>query len=174
MEAKRVEDLIIYLDEYPAILSTATIHEAVEIFEDFQITVGTRQSLPRTLLVMNKQDHLVGLIRRRDLLRGLLPDYLEGDRLTYKKKWFDVKVDPNLTELSFEKLISHFRERAERPVRDIMLTEIITINYGDNLLKAVSLIVDNDITLLPIMNNSKVVGVVRSVDVFNEIAKHVL
>ncbi|MFC1729482.1 cyclic nucleotide-binding/CBS domain-containing protein [candidate division KSB1 bacterium] len=174
METKRVTDIMMYLDEYPAIINTATLRDAIELMNDFQIDFNGQKSLPRILLVMDKEDHIVGLVRRRDIVRGLLPDFIKGRQLEYRKKLFDVKVDPHLLELSFEKLTKNIKTRAETPISEVVTADIITVDYDAHLLTAIHKMVQNDITLLPVMNKGKVVGIVRSVDVFNEIAKIIL
>ncbi|MFC1562411.1 CBS domain-containing protein, partial [candidate division KSB1 bacterium] len=63
---------------------------------------------------------------------------------------------------------------AETPISEVVTADIITVDYDAHLLTAIHKMVQNDITLLPVMNKGKVVGIVRSVDVFNEIAKIIL
>ncbi|MFC1563356.1 HPP family protein [candidate division KSB1 bacterium] len=174
MEKVLVSDIMIYLDEYPAVINTATIREVIEKMETFQITVNESKSLPRVILVLDKKDRLVGFVRRRDILAGLEPSFLQSKMLKYQKKLFDIKIDPGLSELSFETLIKGLKSRCEKSVSEIMVTDIITINYDDHLIKAINLMVENDITFLPVMNKNKVVGVARSIEVFREIAKYIL
>jgi len=49
-----------------------------------------------------------------------------------------------------------------------------TIDHADHLMHAVSAFVEHDISLLPVLKDDRVVGVVRTVGVFNELAKLVL
>ena len=51
---------------------------------------------------------------------------------------------------------------------------VATINHDDHLMKAVSEFVQYDLALLPVLKDDKVVGVVRTVGVFEELAKLVL
>ncbi|MCP4723811.1 MAG: CBS domain-containing protein, partial [bacterium] len=119
-------------------------------------------------------DRLVGFVRRRDILRGLEPSFLQSKLLKYQKKLFDIKIDPGLSELSFEKLLKDLKVNSEKPVTDIMIEDIFTINYDEHLIKAISLLVENDITFLPVMDKGKVVGVIRSIEVFRAIAHYIL
>ncbi|MCP4728074.1 MAG: CBS domain-containing protein, partial [bacterium] len=101
MEKVLVSDIMVYLDEYPAVASTATIRDAVDKMANFQIDINNAKSRPRVVLVLDKKDRLVGFVRRRDILRGLEPSFLQSKLLKYQKKLFDIKIDPGLSELSF-------------------------------------------------------------------------
>jgi predicted transcriptional regulator len=46
----------------------------------------------------------------------------------------------------------------------------VTIDHDDHIMKAIYELVDQNISLLPVLKDDNVVGVVRSVDVLNEIA----
>ena len=73
-----------------------------------------------------------------------------------------------------EKMTEVFREAAERPVTDVMLPIKAKVSHDDNLIKAIDAMVKNDISLVPVVRDGRVAGVVRSVDVLHEIAQLVL
>jgi predicted transcriptional regulator len=171
MEAKRVGELMIQLDEYPHVGLEATLSEAIKVLENSSIEIAGRKSLPRMLLVFDKNSVLMGTLRRRDIMRGLEPEFLGHQPLYYKKKLFDVAVDPNIYELTFDKMVKGIKQRAERKVVEVMRPIKLTIDYDDHLFKAIYEIVDNNLSLLPVCIGNKVVGVIRSVDVFRELAQ---
>lgn len=174
MENIRAGDLMIPLDRYPHIPYWFTLRQAMVEMEKSELEINGRKSLPRVVLVFDETYRLLGTVRRRDILRGLEPHFLAGQPMEYRKKLFDVKVDPNLSLLSAEKLLAGLRERAERPVRDVMQPIKVTVDYDDHLVKVIYELVDNNLSLAPVLQESKVVGVVRSVDVFHEVAKLLL
>ncbi|OGP55592.1 MAG: hypothetical protein A2V67_18525 [Deltaproteobacteria bacterium RBG_13_61_14] len=174
METKRAGDLMIPLDRYPHIPYWFTLRQAMVEMEKSEIEIDGRKSLPRVVLVFDETYRLLGMIRRRDILRGLEPSFLTSQPLEYRKKLFDVKMDPNLSMLSPERLLEGLRERAERPVRDVMRPIQVTVEFEDHMVKVIYEMVDNNLSLLPVLQNGKVVGVVRSVDVFHEIAQLLL
>jgi CBS domain-containing protein len=136
-----------------------------------QILRKNQLSLPRVALVFDESvSELLGMLRRRDIMRGLEPRFLVSGSLEYRRKLFKVDVDPNLAELSFDKMIAHIRERANRLVREFMIPIKATIDYDDHIMKAMSEMVDQNVSLLPVLKDGDVVGVLRSVDVLNEIA----
>ncbi len=169
--AKRVRQVMIPRDDYPFVHPEDTLRRAVEVIEDSWLDVGGRRSLPRVLLVVNGAHELLGLVRRRDIMRGLEPKFLVSRPMEYRKKLFDVAVDPNLSELTFDRVVKGLREQAERPVRDVMLPITATIGPDDHLMKAVYEMVSLNLGLLPVVEDRTVVGVVRSVDVFHELAE---
>jgi len=174
LKAMRVGEIMIPLEQYPHVCDTCTLGEAITRMETSQLEVGGRRSLPRLLLVFDSDEQLVGLVRRRDVLRGLEPRFLQERPPEYQRRLFEVEVDPNLLELSSDHLIAGMKERAERPVRSVMVSDVVTIDYDDHIMKAIFEIVTHDITALPVVKDGRVVGVVRTVEVFHEVAKLVL
>ncbi len=173
-EVKRAGDIMIPLDRYPHLPYWFTLRQAMVEFEKAEIEVDGRKSLPRVVLVFNEQYQMVGMVRRRDVLRGLEPKMLVSKPLEYRKKLFDVKVDPNLSELSYDKMINAVREQAERPVSEVMQPIVVTVDHEDHLIKIIYEMVDKNLSLLPVLKDRKLVGVVRSVDVFHQVATFVL
>jgi predicted transcriptional regulator len=110
------------------------------------------------------------MLRRRDVMRGLEPRFLVGGSLEYRRKLFDVGIDPNLSELSYDTVIARIRTRANRLVKEFMVPIRATIDCGDHIMKAMNEMVEQNISLLPVLKKGNIVGVVRSVDVLNEIA----
>ena len=165
---------MIPLSEYPHLHQNQTLKEAIIKIEGFQIKRSGMVSMPRVLLVLDESHKLVGLARRRDIMRGLEPEFLVTKPLRIRKALFDIEVDPNLSEMQFDKLIHGLVERSKRPVRDIMRPAKVFIDINDHIGKAIYEMVDSNLSLLPVMMDDKVVGVVRSVDVFNEMAQLVL
>ena len=167
LEAMRVEDIMIPLDRYPQVTTDTSLAEAARVLKEAFLDLGNRSSLPRWLLVFTEQGQLVGSVRRRDIMRGLEPKHLLSEPLDYRKKLFDVKLDPDLSELSYDRLIREVREQAARPVKKVMKPLQVTIHHDDHLIKAIYEMVSYGVSLLPVLRERRVVGVIRSVEVFN-------
>jgi predicted transcriptional regulator len=103
-------------------------------------------------------------------MRGLEPRSLISKPLEYRKKLFDVAIDPNLSELSWDHVVSGIREQGRRPVSDVMRPIDAILNAEDHVIKAVYEMVSWDLSMIPVVDNGQAVGVVRSVDVFHELA----
>ncbi len=188
METICVLDLMIPIHDYPWIYEWQSLKEAIKKMSEWQIECGGRKSLPRIVLVFNKRDKLTGVVRRRDILRGLEPSILEEKPLRERKRIFDFRVGADVpdiskdkwlkgllerSQLSYEQLVHGIQERSSREVRDVMLPANVTIEADKHFLKAVYEMVDNNLSLLPVIKQGEVIGVLRSVEVFQEIA-HIL
>ena len=128
-------------------------------------------ALPRGSLVFDEVQELAGYVRRRDIMRGLEPQYLLSEPLEYRKKLFDVATDPNLSELSYDRVVKAVRQQAGRPISDVMRPIEATIDADDHIIKAVYEMLSLNLSLLPVMQEGQVVGVLRTVDVFNELTE---
>jgi len=168
---KRVAEVMIPLDRYPSVHPDDTLRQAVAVIEGAHLEVGRRRSLPRVLLVVENHEELVGILRRRDIMRGLEPPFLVSQRREYQKMFFDVAVDPNLSELPFDRVVKGVRAQADRPVRDVMRRVDATIHPDDHIMKAIYEMVSLNQSLLPVEQDGRVLGVIRSVDVFHELAQ---
>ncbi len=174
MNVKRAGDIMIPLDKYPHIPHWFTLRQAMAEMENSELEVAGRKSLPRVVLVFDEKYQLLGMVRRRDILRGLEPEFLLEKPLDDRKKLFDVDAQPYLDMVSFDKIIEAVRHRAERPVSEVMIPVVGTADFNDHLVKVVYEMNANRFSLLPVLRDGKVVGVVRTVDCFHEFAKVVL
>jgi CBS-domain-containing membrane protein len=174
METKRAGEIMIPLEQYPHVPYWFTLRQVVAELEKAEFVIDGKLSVPRVVLVFDEKYQLMGVARRRDIMRGLEPEFLAAKPLHYRKKLFDVKIDPNLSELSFDKFLNGIRERSERPVSDVMLPITATVDYNDHLMKVIYEMTSNNLSLIPVVHEGRVVGAVRSVEVFREAAKLIL
>ncbi len=151
-----VQDIMVPLEEYPCIAETLTLGDAV-LEMTVQLLRKKQLSLPRVALVFDDGFHdLLGMLRRRDIMRGLEPKFLVSGSMEYGRKLFDVEVDPNLMELTHDKVVAHLRKRAKRLVKDYMVPIRATINYDDHIMKAIYEMVHQNTSLLPVLKDSRV------------------
>jgi len=168
---RRAGEIMIPIDKYPHINYKATIRDAVKAIHKTNIKIGDHVSLPRAILVFDDEHHLLGIVRRRDIFKGLEPKFLRTMARPHRRQLFDVEVDPNLIVLTSGKVSKAIQEQAEHPVTEIMHHITATIDFNDNLAKIVYIMLNRNVALLPVLKDNKVVGVVRSVDVFEEVAE---
>ncbi len=171
---RRVGEFMVPIEKYPSVRDKDTLRDALVAIEQSQLEVALRKSLPRAILVFDEIDVVVGYVRRRDIMRGLLPRYLVSEPLEYDEKPFEVEIDPNLSELSYDRTIRAIQEQADRPVSDVMCPIETIIDADDHLMKAVQEMVSLNLTLIPVLHDGRVVGVIRSVDVFHELARQLI
>ena len=92
-----VQDIMVPLEEYPCIPETLTLRDAIMAMA-VQLLRKGQMSLPRVALVFDDGfSDLLGLLRRRDIMRGLEPRFLVGGSLEYRQKLFDVEIDHDAT-----------------------------------------------------------------------------
>jgi CBS domain-containing protein len=165
----RIGDIMIPLDGYPCVAADATLAEAMDVLATFQIDFRGQRSLPRVLLVFDVGDRLLGTVRRRDIMRALEPQHLVSRPLEYRKKLFDVAIDPNLTELSYDRIVTGIVANSRRPVRAIARPIDVALDVDDHIMKGIYEMVSYGLTLLPVRERGRVVGVVRTVELFGEV-----
>jgi CBS domain-containing protein len=163
---KTVKDSTILLERYPHIQETQTLHDGVQVIQSF--THGENNRLKYSeLLVINDQNQLVGRLTLQDILQGL------DKRLVAvpKAKGFEGKGAeyPNLAILWEESFYLECSQKASRPIRDFMSPAKRYVKGSDSLLKALSMMLYTHETLLPVVEEKRVIGVIRIEEIFKAI-----
>ncbi|MFC1680002.1 hypothetical protein ACFL2T_07335 [Elusimicrobiota bacterium] len=166
MELDRAKDLMIPVQEYPHILYTAPLCEAIAVLERAQLDVDGKKSLPRTILIFDEKKELVGCVRRRDLLRGADPETLVSLMLPALALNKDA-VRPEIPQEVLERI----RANLQRPVSDVMTPIKNSVDYRDDVIKMANKLVEANTSFLPVMKVHVVVGVVRTVEILHEMFK---
>lgn len=172
MKTKTAGEIMIPLDKYPHIPYWFTIRQCVAEIHHAELEVGGRKSLARAVLVFDEKYRLLGMVRRRDILRGLEPEsIISGSRAKHPKKLFEAPPDPELLEISYETLLKEVPEKADQPVSVIMAPIENKLEADDHILKIIYEMSESRQSMLPVMKDNIVVGVVRTVEIMNEISK---
>jgi CBS-domain-containing membrane protein len=175
MTSKRVGDIMIPLEKYPHIPYWFTLRQAIAELEKSVLDIGGRKSLPRALLVFDEKYQLLGVVRRRDILAGLEPRFMQKTHIDHEKALFDLSIDPDLANFSFDETeLDTIREQSGRQIKEVMQSIETSVEFEDHLTKAIYFMLLKDLTLLPVLKQGQVVGVIRSVDVFHEVASVLL
>jgi CBS domain-containing protein len=166
----RARDIMVPIDKYPAVRVDATLADAARVLSNWHIDMRGSVSMPRILLVMTADDHFAGVVRRRDILRGLAPSFLVGSAADHPELLFDVEIDPNLTELLSGRASEKLRAKARTPVGEIADSVVATLHADDPLIRVIQQMVRHNQPLLPVVEGDDVVGVVRSLEVLATVA----
>lgn len=158
----RVRDMM--KDDYETIRLGATIHEAVEKLTDLD-RKSKEHGIPgaQSLLVIDEEGTLAGIITMFDILRGIEPPFL--------------RESEHLAAITWDGLFGELVQQAEnKTVEDAMTPgrEVISVSPDDRLMKVVELMVKNGFSRLPVLEEGKVVGMVRLYDVFHEVGREML
>jgi len=151
----KIEDLIIPLSDYPHMPYWGTLREAIA-----QLNVAYETG-HHTVLVFDEGYKLVGMLSRRNILKGLVPksanQYSEGIPIFWDAL-----------------LASGTEEQLALPIKDFMSKVKSSMDPKDGLLKAAYILLEENTVVIPVMEAEKVVGVVRMDDIFHEITNVVL
>jgi CBS domain-containing protein len=174
MENIHAEDIMIHLDRYPHVPHWFSLRQAIIEMEKTQFEVGGRKSLPRVVLVFDEEYRLMGMVRRRDILRGLGPDAMQESRERAGEKDPGLSRDLRSPRAAGQTKIEEIRRRAERPVSEVMIPIRVTLGSDVPLMEIANFMVINDVSVVPIVKGGKVVGMVRSTDVLHRIGQAII
>jgi|GEM_PF-319429 len=162
---KKVKDLMIPLEDYPHIPYWFTLRQAMAIVREAAIKFeGTFE--PRAVLVFDEKYQLMGMLTLRDVVRGLEPRFAEDKGL--------IKSDPSLAVLVGDMFGPGMKEASQKPVSEVMSPIKVTVNGDDPITKALFLMIKENVGMMPVLQDNKVVGMVRMNELFKEISDVVL
>jgi CBS domain-containing protein len=142
--SKPVSDLMSRPSRWPQLRADATVEDALKILrilsEDKKLEHG--HSTP---LVMDDDYNLLGFIRLTDLLKSV--------------RHLCVKTDEPC-EIS----------KADMPLREIVTRFAGSVTSQDSILKALDIMMDNDVSLVPVMKDGKLEGIIKLGDIFNTVS----
>jgi CBS domain-containing protein len=105
-----------------------------------------------TMAVVDEQGELVGVVTEAELLRAMLPSYSElQDNLQYM--------------MDFEYLEDRAQMVEDEPVRNIMVRGAVSVDENAPMMRVVSLFLLKSASHIPVVRDSKVVGVVTRADI---------
>jgi CBS domain-containing protein len=162
---KKVQEVMIPLQDYPHIPHWFTLRQAVAMVRESAIKYAGVFEL-RVVLVFNEQYQIVGLLTLRDLLKGLEPGFLKETDL--------VKVDPELAIVMGDLFGPGMKKQAERPVSEVMSPIKVSVKPDDSLAKALFLMIHENVGMMPVIGDNRVLGMVRLTDLFQEVSQAIL
>jgi CBS domain-containing protein len=176
MLRKKLKDLMIPLDRYSTVHPEATLKEAVQGLRQSYCQLETgicTEAGPRSVLVVDRQNQLVGMLDFRSILKVLIPEVAGG--LTKRLEALGATIAfAESSYSSFDEAAGGFNARvlqnAQVKVKDIMLKVRGKIDVGAGLIDALKLIFRNNITKIPVYEGDKLIGIVRDTDLFLAVA----
>ncbi len=163
-----VRDFTIPLDRYPHLNENQTLQDAITQIRSF--TVGENDRMRYScLLVVNDQNQLVGRVTLKDLFHGLAPRLVEATKV----EKFEGKGSefPNLAILMEDSLFADCKQLSQKKIGEFMGKIPLFIKADTPLLKGLALMLSNDNTPLPVVDNDKIIGVIRLEELFTEITR---
>lgn len=168
MITKAVKDIYVSSAEYPHIPSEYSLGEAINIFKKH--VIARKQCIKPIVALVFKGNKIVGTLRMRDVLKGLEPDFLKqargvqgfvGDRSELSVIWDTLFYEGS-------------RLIAEKPVTEAMEPIKAVLRPDDSIVKAAYVMINSDLLVVPVMDSDKLVGIVRMIEVFDELSGNIL
>ena len=166
----KVKDIMVPLSSFSSIREDRTVADVLEVvLQSFATAVTTstvQETLHRSILIMDRDEDVVGVITFTDLLRGLEPTYV---RLLNESP---VVADSRyLQSPSFSGMFTIMaRDLASTQVREIMSEAPPVIGADANLMEAVSTLLNKGLRRLLVTEGDNIVGVIREQDLVLEMA----
>jgi CBS domain-containing protein len=168
--SKVVKDVMTGIFEYPHVPYWFSIGQAIRIVKVSFLSTK-KFTDPMAVLVFDEKYNLMGTLTLKDILRGLEPRFLKPSS-TAQVATEDESALSLIWDTLFEK---GAKDLAEKPVSDIMSPAKYFVEPGDPITKAAYLMLHHDLVLLPVLENKKkFIGLVRMIEVFDEISNAVL
>ena len=133
--------------------------------------------LPRYLLLRNADNELIGVVGRRELLKGLIP-HLNRDRESAQQIQTWVPFGGKTPSEIFIRWTSLFSpaalEASKESVKTVMVPIRGTVQTDDSLSTVISTMLCHGIDLVAVLDDKQVVGVILMTEIFDIVAQFVM
>jgi CBS domain-containing protein len=174
----KASDVMLTLEQYPNCQGNCNIREAIVALSASAIKLEDGHFiLPRYLLIRNADDELVGVVGRRELLKGLVP-HLREDHETAAYIQQLVPFSGGTPSEIFIRWTSLFSKAAldasKESVRTVMVPIRGTVQADDSLSTVITTMLYHGIDLVAVLDGTKVAGVVLMTNIFDIVAQFVM
>ena len=121
----------------------AVMHEAAEIVAFSQAT---------ELMVVDDDGSFVGVLSALDILKAAMPDVDE------------ITAEGGTVETAMNLFVSRGHTLAAAPIEPVVLVEPITVRPDEHLGVAVTVMIDQRIRMLPVVDDGRLVGTISRAD----------
>ena len=175
MKKVNVKELMVPIEEYATVSGEATLFEAVLALEEAQKAFDPSRHKHRAILVLDRENHVVGKLVMIDILMALEPKYgeLEAEGVLSRSGFSPEIIKCMLKDnLLWNEPLEFICSRAtELKVRDFMQVpeDCGYLNENATLDEAIHQLVTCRYESLLLTRDAKVVGVLRLSDVFTKV-----
>jgi len=168
----KVKDMMVPIDDYAVTTTDKLLKEAVpELMRIYcQVETGKcTEAGHRTSLVLDGHRKLVGILDFKSILKVLIPEIaggISGKLQSLGISMAFAEADAHDMDSSKQGFRSRVRQNAQTRVGDVMLKLRGTIDADAGFLDALKMIYRNKVTVLPVFEGDKLVGVLRDSDLF--------
>jgi CBS domain-containing protein len=175
MKMKCARDVMLPLEAFPYIPHWFTLRQALAELGGTAAPRNSPKNTPWIILVFNAQSEFLGIVQRQDILRGLNPE-MPGKARGIVSSYSPTRSDPNLSRMGFsaEKGLQEIKNHIERPISEFMTPVQIMVEDDDPILLAIYMMIEYDLTFVPVTQENRIVGVIYVEDALNEVVASVL
>ncbi|MBO8128675.1 MAG: CBS domain-containing protein [Peptococcaceae bacterium] len=160
-EIVKVKELMLPIEEYSTVYEDDTVDHAIDVLhESFRYDKNFLMG-HRSLIVLNREKHPVGILTLRNILSAMNFD--------------EVMLDLQYSTASWASFYNwHTQNWTKLKVRDIMRNAgVIHVHPDTSALEAIKIVAQKGVNVLPVVENHEVVGVVRTIELFDFIAHRI-
>lgn len=164
-----VAAVMVPIAEYTVLRYDMTIRDAIgalrESFTSKMATSRLMETGHRSVLVIDQDGVLAGLLSIRGLLKAIMPAYLTAakpstaDALQYSPMFWSNMFSTQIRQLS------------DRQIKTVMSPPPVTIKASANLMEAAYMMLDKNERRLAVLSKGELVGVIREQDLFFEMER---
>lgn len=167
---KKIKDIMVGVFEYPHIPYWFSVSQAIKMVKVLFLDTK-KYPEPMAILVFDEKYNLLGTLTLKDILKGLDRKFLK----TAAKTKSPEKQEKDLSLLLDALFDKESKELAEKPVGEVKAPAKYFVEPDDPIKKAAYIMLRHDLILLPVLENKKkLVGLVRMIEVFDEISNAIL
>jgi CBS domain-containing protein len=175
MKSHKVKDLMVRISEYASIHKNANIKEAIRSIESETNYYNKGPYRHHSLIVIDDNNDVVGLLSQIDIIRALEPRYnMLGDERWFSRSGLSREVLNTLFDsykLWEQPLEMMYKAMGEMKVEDFMqeTTEGEFVSENDSIYDACHRVIMGRHRSLLVTRNRKIVGILRLTDLFNSL-----
>jgi CBS domain-containing protein len=169
---QKIKDWMIPIQNYAIVSQDVTLRDAALSLKTSYCELDggmCSEAGPRTVLVVDKADKLVGIIDFESFLKVLIPEIaggLSGKLAAMGVSLTYAEADASSMDESLQGLNARVIKNSEAKVRDFMLKVRGTIDADDSVMDGLKKMFKNKITVIPVYEKNQLVGVLRDTDLF--------
>ena len=169
---RNVLSVMIPIDDYTTLIGETSVGDAIlELRKSYDSKVSTASIMEtghRSVLVVDRNNKVQGILAITDLLKMILPAYLFAPKPSMADA---IQYSPMFWEGMFSKEIEI---KATMEIRDVMTPAPFIIDGNASLMEAAYLMIKNKARRLVVMSSGDVVGIIREQDLFFEMDRVLL
>ena len=178
MNAKKVKDIMIAIENYASINQNATLSDAVVAIRNSQQNLPPGMPPIRAVLAVDDNNNIVGKMGHLAFLKALEPKYgniVDLDKLTRAgvSPEFINSMSENL-RLWQEDFFSICKRAGAIKVKDVMNPVSDSIDADASLTEAIHQIILLQCLSLMVKSGSAIVGIIRLSDLYLEVEKNII